>query len=120
MPLSPTRTPSYVLYRTVAANDSLPMTDPKQGINMKGYKTANIQIIPAGGGNPTVTVLYWSEEATKFVQEHTTIAKAGVGVNTPYEFSVDCNGRILFIAISSLSAGTAKILVSGFELNLPD
>lgn len=116
MPLGPQQAPMYTLYRDVASNDSTPETDKKQGMNMSGYKTANIQVFPEGGGNPTIDVHFWSEEAGKFIQGTTAISKAGVGVNVPHEFSVDVNGRMIYLVVSSLSAGSVKLLVSGFEL----
>lgn len=120
MPSSPQKSPTYTLYRdAVATNDTLPVTNINLGINMSNYKTANIQVVPSGGANPTIGVLFWSEEAEKFIQETTAISKTGVGANTPHEFSVDANGRILFVAVSSLSAGSVKILVSGFEIHHP-
>lgn len=119
MPLSPTKAPTYTLYRTVTANDTPPIIDVNYGINMSNYKTANIQVVPSGGANPTVGVMFWSEEATKFVQASTAISKAGVGADTAHEFEVECNGRIIFVTVSSLSAGSVTILVSGFELHHP-
>ena len=120
MPLSPVKAPRYASYRTVIANDSAPIVDVNYGINMSGYKTANIQVVPSGGANPTVGVLFWSENATKFVQASTAISKAGVGANTAHEFEVDCNGRIIFVIVSSLAAGSVDILVSGFGLQHPE
>jgi len=110
--------PKYQLYRdAVTAVDSLPMADQKQGINLAGYKQAHIQIIPSGGANPTVAVLWWSEDAGKFIQEQTPITKTGVGANTAYEFTVDARGRIMFVAFTTLASGSCKVAVAGFDLN---
>jgi len=118
---SPAIAPDYVLYREVtAAPDSLPETTKGHGMNMGHHRFAHIQVVASGGANPNVAVLWWSEHAGKFVQEHTAIAKAGVGVNTPYEFTVEAAGRILFVAVTGgLSAGghKAKILVSGYDMD---
>lgn len=110
--------PKYQLYRdAVTAVDSLPVSDQKQGINMSGYKQAHVQIIPSGGANPTVAVLWWSEAAGKFIQEHVPITKTGVGANTPYEFTVDARGRIMFVAFTTLASGSCQVAVAGFDLN---
>jgi len=114
---SPQHAPDYALHRDVAAADGAgAITDGAQGINMSGYEYAHIQVLSAGGGNASVQVQWWSAEAGAFVQEHTPIAKAGVGVNVPYEFTVECRGRVMFVKVTTLAAGTCKVLVSGFGL----
>jgi hypothetical protein len=74
-----------------------------------------VQVVPSGGANPSVAVFWWSEEAEKFVQEHVALAKAGVGVNAPYEFTVESRGRIMFVAVTAIAAGTVDVYVSGFD-----
>jgi hypothetical protein len=115
---SPTHAPEYAKHReNVTTVDTLPITNPDRGMNMLGFITANIQVIPSGGANPTVQVLWWSEEAQRFVQEHTPISRAGVGADTPFEFSVNAANRRLFVAVTTLAAGAVKIMVSGSELD---
>jgi hypothetical protein len=95
-------------------------TDPKRGINMGGYRVANVQVVPVGAGkavtDPAVEVLFWSEAVGEFIPEHVTIAKAGIGDGKSYEFEVECNGRIMFVAITGgLIAGEeAEVHVAGF------
>jgi hypothetical protein len=113
---SPTQSPGYSLHRkAITATDTLPVTNREIGINMKGYLRAHVQVVPSGGANPTVQVLWWSASASKFVQEHTPITRAGVGADTPYEFTVDCRGRMMLVAITTLAAGTVDVNVSGSE-----
>lgn len=113
---SPQKAPNYALYRDVAAADVLPIADRAKGINMDGYEYAHIQVIPAGGADPTAQVQWWSSDGNgKFVQEHTALSKAGVGADTPFEFTVECRGRIMGVFLTTLAAGTAKIYVSGFN-----
>jgi hypothetical protein len=64
-----------------------------------------------------VALLWWSEEAGKFIQEQVPITKAGVGADVPYEFTVDARGRIMFIAFTTLASGSCKVAVAGFDLN---
>jgi hypothetical protein len=115
--------PKYALHREVAAVDTLPETVKAHGINMSGYEYAHIQVVPIGGANPNVQVQWWYQNAAgvgKFIQEHTAIAKTGAGANTPFEFSVECRGRIMFVAFTALAAGTAKAFVSGFNRVQPE
>lgn len=110
---SPAGSPNYALYRQgVAAVDNLTNVPKAHGMNMSTYDRAHIQVMPAGGANPTVRVYYWSEEASAFIQS-TEAAVAGVGADTPHEFTVECRGRIMFVAVTVLAGGTVDIAVSG-------
>jgi hypothetical protein len=114
MPTSPNKAPVYALYRdAVAAVDVVANVPAGSGINMANYEYAHIQVVPSTLANPTVAVYWWSELGGVWVQEHTPISKAGVGVNTPYEFTVPCRGRIMLVAVSVLAAGTVSIAVAG-------
>ena len=116
---NPLQAPEYACHRIVKdAADSLPETNKARGINMHQALRALIQVVPSGGANPNVAVLWWSEEAGKFVQEHTAITKVGIGVNTPYEFDVDANGRIMFVAVTAGIAATqtVRVMVAGAEI----
>lgn len=113
---NPKQAPEYACHRIVKeTGDTLPETIKEHGINMAQHEIGLIQVVPAGGANPNVAVLWWSDEAGAFVQEHTPITKAGVGVNTPYEFHVTAYGRILFVAVTGgVAAGqSVRVMVSG-------
>lgn len=118
---SPQRAPDYAIHREgVTTVDTIADYKRGDGINMANYQFAHVQVIPkpASGADPTATVYWWSEAAGEFIQEHTPLAKAGVGANVPYEFTVECRGRIMFVAITTMAAGEVNyVLVSGFELN---
>lgn len=112
---SMTLAPDYSLYREgVSAADVMANVKKQHGCNGAMYRYAHIQVVPAAGINPNVAVWWWSEKAQKFVQEHTPIAKAGVGAGTPYEFTIEPMGRIFFVQVA-LTTGAVDILVSGFE-----
>lgn len=118
MPACVQMAPKYQLYRkAITANDTLPVTDIKAGVNFGEYEKAHIQVLPSGGANPTLAVLWWSEAAGRFVAENPALTKAGAGVDTPYEFTIDARGRIGYIAMTTIVAGSVDILVSGFGLN---
>lgn len=113
---NPFQAPDYALHRSgVTAVDGASITDRRRGINMAGNAQAHIQVVPSGTANPSVEVLWWSEAAGKFIPEHTALAKAGPGSNKSYEFTVDAKGRIMFVAMKTLTAGSVEIAVSGFN-----
>jgi hypothetical protein len=118
---SPASTPEYARHRDgVSAVENpitTPVTDSRRGMNMRGFLRANIQVIPSGGANPSVEVYFWSDEAGKFIRGHTTLARAGVGADVPYEFSIDVNSRIIFVAVTAIVAGAANVMVGGSELD---
>lgn len=116
---NPQEAPEYSCHRIVKnAADGASQTTKELGINMRGALRALIQVVPSGGANPNVAVSWWSEEAGAFIQEHTPITKAGVGVNVPYEFAVDANGRIMLVTVTAGIAGgqTVRVMVAGAEI----
>jgi hypothetical protein len=116
---APKMAPDYVLYRdAVAAADAGPYTVQEHGINMGDYRFANIQVIPGGAGdNPTLRVLFWSEEAGQFIRANPDATVAGAGAGTPYEYTVECRGRIMFVELTGTLAVGTKVLVSGYSLD---
>lgn len=117
METGPQKAPYYAHHRAaVTAPDVIANVTRPQGINCSNYQSAHIQVAPSGGANPDVAVYWWSDEAGVFIQEHTPIAKPGVGANTGYEFTVDCRGRVMFVAITAIAAGECDVYVSGFKL----
>jgi len=114
---SPMLAPGYSLHRYVAeAKDTLPETVQAHGMNMAGHRFANIQVVPVDGANPDIKVLFWSEEASMFIDEHVALAFASKGVDVPYEFSVDVHGREIFVAVvDGVAAGQkVRVFVGGF------
>jgi len=111
--------PNYGLHRKgVAVVDSGNITDIRKGINCGAYRVANIQVVPlTAAGNPDVQILFWSEKASKFIRAHTDITKTGVGAGVPYEFTIECNGRIIFVFVTGTLTGGVDVYVSGYELD---
>ena len=111
--------PDYAIHRKdVAAVDTLPETEELHGMNMQGFEVAHIQVIPSGGADPDVEVLYWSPQAGEFIVVDPADTRTGAGVDTPYEFTVQVRGRLIFVAVTTLAAGQVdRILVSGQELD---
>ncbi len=110
--------PDFSLHREgVSVIDTLPVSKKEYGVNTGHYRHAIIDVVPTGDADPTVEVLWWSEAKQEFVSEHTPIAKAGTGANTPYQFAVECLGRIMLVAVTAIVAGTVDISVAGYDLN---
>jgi hypothetical protein len=117
---SPILAPEYALHRKdVAAvqNPAALAAVPKtSGMNFRDRDVALVQVVPSGGANPTVQVMYWSEAAGQFVNEHTPIVKTGVGANTPYEFEVAARGRILYVGVTAIAAGVVDVHMAGYNI----
>lgn len=117
---STTAAPDHRKYRTVVnATDSGPFNDKKQGLNAGHYRRLNVNVIPTSGANPTVEVMFWSDEASAFVSENPALTKAGAGVNTAYAFTVEANGRMVFIAVTAGLAAAQQVVIetSGYGLD---
>jgi hypothetical protein len=112
------RAPNYTQHRKGITTPDAVLTNVDLGVNTEHFDKAHIQVVPSGGANPTVKVYWWSDAASKFIQEHTEISKAGVGVNTPFEFTVDCLGRKMLVAVTVIAAGTTDVYVAGANNSL--
>ena len=122
---SPTQSPNYALHRVVKeAVEIAPFTNEAHGINMETDDEALVQVVPVGGSNPTISILFWSPGANagngQFINEHVPLIYAGVGVNVPYEVRVPCKGRKMLVAVTAgVAAGhTCRVYVAGFNNNV--
>lgn len=118
---SPILAPDYALHRVVEdANDSGDITDKRRGMNFRSYSHAHVQIVPTGGADPAVKIIFFSPAANKFIDPHSdqAIAFAGEGADTPYEFTFEPRGRIFFVFVESGVTGgdTVRIDVAGFNI----
>lgn len=113
--------PKYVLHRVVEDAVETPPFDRKvDGMQMADHRWANIQVLPSALANPDIVVLFWSEEAGQFIQEHAPTNFAGKGAGVPYEVSVEVHGRLMLVAvISGTMAGgdVVKIMTSGYGVD---
>jgi len=112
-------TPVYAYHRYLSgASDTPPETVKRHGLNTAGFQFAHVQVVPVDGANPNVKVLFWSEEAAKFVEKHSSLSFASKGVDTPYEFDVECNGRTMFVSVpSGVTAGQkCRVYAAGFNI----
>lgn len=116
---SPVHAPDFALHRYVAeANDPASETVRAHGMNMQGYQNAHVQVVPdTNDPNPSIKVRFWSEAAGAFVDDHSALAFAGKGAGIPYEVTVACNGRVMFVTIvSGMAAGkVCRVYVAGFN-----
>lgn len=113
---NPLQAPFYARHRSgIDALDGT-ITERARGINMAQHAQAHVQVLPSSSANPTVEVLWWSEEASRFISENPVLTKAGAGADAPYEFTVDARGRIMFVAVTAGATGSIEIMVSGFNI----
>ena len=99
---TPGRAPNTNLHREVAVNDPAPaVTDKDLGVNFKGFEKGIIEVLPSGGANPVIDLLFWMEEAGGFIGEHTPIQFSAPGADTPYSSTFDAMGRIVFAKVVS-------------------
>ena len=116
---SPTHAPDYALHRYLAeANDPASETVKAHGMNMHGFQNAHIQVVPdTGNPDPSIKVRFWSEAAGKFLDDHSALAFGGKGAGVPYDITVACNGRVMFVTIvAGMAAGkVCRVYVSGFN-----
>lgn len=110
---SPKQAPNYVLHReAVAAADTVPHTERRHGMAMEGYEVGLVQIVPSGGANPNLEVLFWSEAAGAFIKQYPALAVSGIGANTPQEYAFNCYGRAIFVSVTAIAAGAVDVYVA--------
>ena len=109
---SPKRAPDHRLHRVVLAVDSSDSANRSQGMNMAGFRFANIQVVADAGQNPTTEAMFWCEEASKFINAHVALAKVGLGNGVAYEYTIEANGRVIWV---KTTIGTGKIFICGWD-----
>jgi len=112
---SPELAPKYMYHRTATAVDVVANLTRAHGVNAGMYRFAHVQVIPSGGAAPAVEIYWWSEAAGKFIKDQAVLAKAGLGANVPFEFSIDARGRIFAVVFTTLAAGSVDVYVAGFQ-----
>jgi len=118
MSASTTVAPDSKLYRTAKANDAGPFNDKKQGLNCGHYENLHLEILPSGGDNPVIEVLYWSEEAGLFIGENPAAPYAARGANVPWTVAVPVRGRHVMVVVNSGGGvGETKIATSGYGID---
>lgn len=110
--------PDYGLHREAVTAPDPALTDAfyeniRLGISMRGYEKAHISVAPTGGANPSIEVLVWSPGLERFVALNPSSTFAGTGPNTGYDASFQINGRLMFVRVTALTAGSVDIHVSG-------
>lgn len=112
--------PEYVAHREglTAPDAAPPQTNKTLGMATDGYLAAHIQVLPSGGANPSVQVQVWSEALGQFITPvDTDFAQTGAGADTPYEFTIFCRSRRIWVRATALAAGSVDIYVAGTELD---
>lgn len=90
------------------------LVEDRYCMNLAGYETAIVQVVPTGGANPSIEVLFWSEAAESFVSEVPALAVAGQGADKPYEVRVPALGRKMLVKVTAIAAGSVDIFIAAF------
>lgn len=115
MATTPQEAPTYALHREAIEAPDSTLPDDVHALNLAGYELAHVQVIPSGGADPSIEVMFWSDGAGTFISAAPKLATAGQGVDTPYEVTVSVAGRRMFVAITDIAAGSCDIHVAGFS-----
>ena len=111
------RAPSYTLLDDFEADKVLANCTEGDAINCNGYEYLNIQVLPAGGADVTLTVGVWSDEGEAAIALSPNQEFTGT---TAFEASINARGRKICLGVALGGAGSAKVLVSGFNWVNPD
>jgi hypothetical protein len=84
-------------------------------MNMAGYDNAIVRVIPDNGADPDIEILFWSEEAEKFIADATGLTATGKGTDIPYDYTCVVNNRIIFVFVTGTVTGddTVEVLIAG-------
>lgn len=117
---SPTRAPLYAFHKRVnAAEAGGPYTEVNHGVNMGTYAKANVQVVPdpvdGAGDLPVARILFWSAAAGQFIAPSTALTFGPPVAGVPFEFTVEANGRIMYIEITGATLDGTDVYVSGHD-----
>jgi hypothetical protein len=112
--------PLVALHRTVKdAADVNPPAASSSGMSMRGYRFANVEVVPiAGNPSPNIEVLQWSESAGRFVSYSPAKTASAPAANTPYSAQFQVNDAVIWVKVTGIVApgDLVEILVSGSSL----
>lgn len=113
---APQRVPNFTEHRSVSgAIDSGDITTRGWGMVMSEFKTAVIRVVPGTTANITVEARFWSEDAGKFISANPALQQAGAGAGIPFDYTVEVNGKILFVYVTGTIGNGAKIQIAGVD-----
>ena len=118
---SPALSPVFTKHRTVAdAVDSVTSVAKGDGMNMAGYYSAIIQVVPkAGTPEPDIEVMQWSEDAASFVSFATAKTASAPAANTPYTYECTVMDSIIWVKVGGTIAASdaVDIFIAGAGLD---
>jgi len=116
-----TKAPGMFMYRSgIAAADSTPPTDQKQGLNTADYKRLNVHVIAGATAAPVLAVYVWSDAAGAFVKKLPVLGIAAQAVGVDWSTTIDCDGEILWLQVTGSGidvSNTVSLEVSAYGLD---
>lgn len=109
------RSPIFTVHRTRTAVDAGIITTRGWGMVMAEFKTAIIRVVPTPTANITVQAMFWSASSGRFIPANPALQQAGVGAGVPYDYTIEVNGRVLFVYITGTIGTGVTIQVAGVE-----
>lgn len=113
---SPASSPVYTIHRVVHdAADSGDVTKASRGMNFYGFRTGTVRVVPSVSAQPSVEVLFWSEEAGKFISRFPKVESGGFGAGVPFELSFAAFGGVAFLKVTGgvTTGDTVTVLMAG-------
>jgi hypothetical protein len=110
------KSPDSQLWRSgidaVEAVGSLPETI-NSGLNFSGYDVGMFYVYPTGGAQPTIEIMVWNSETSKWISTVPAATFTGPAVDTEFTFTVPAYGRGLYARVSAIGAGSVSISAAG-------
>jgi len=123
MSSSPSTSPVFTIHRVVKDSaDAGDITNRALGMNMHGYRSGAIRVVPSANANPIVEVLFWSGEAGKFISRVHAVETGAFGAGVAFDLSFRAFGGVVFVRVKSGvgSGDTITILVAGAQIRAPE
>lgn len=119
MSSSPSTSPVFTIHRIVKDSaDAGDITNRALGMNMHGYKTGVLRVVPSANANPIIEVLFWSGEAGKFVSRVYPVESGAFGDGAAFDLSFKAFGSVVFVKVRSGvdSGDTVTVTMAGSQL----
>jgi hypothetical protein len=111
---APKHSPIFTVHRTITAIDASAITTRNWGMVMAGFEKAIIKVVPTATADVDIEAMFWSNSASKFIVANPRLQATGLGAGVGYDYTVDVNGRRLFVYVTGTIGTGVEIQVAGF------